>query len=305
MAFNKWSQLNPSARKILSPDLGIRSWDEVTTQQKQTIWLHFINRGWFDASEETHSAVRKFNDDNKARSFCNHLQQHGGPHLLMMRYVSQGVDECCFKHARTDLDHIFHTEEQDVFYELLSYYVVALEHDSLDKEKATRFRNLFNDISNQFGLNVLLNESGFILRQDKKITEGIYVPVLNYLNDKKWEPVNRDFGDAMSAYLKNTEEAYSSSITLTISALQGFMQIVVNGEIGKGDLGDLIKLAQSKKLIPNDPFTVKIFKDIESILMQERQTKGHPHPKKEYANEKSAKLILNLTMIFMQHCLQL
>jgi hypothetical protein len=303
MTFNKWSQLNPSAQKILAPDLGIRSWDQVDAQQKKTIWLHFRNKGWFDADEDTYYAISQFNEDNKARSFCNHLQQHGGAHWIEMHDVRHYMEKCCFEVAQRDFDHIFHTEVQDVFYELLSYYVPALER-GYDKDKVIRFRNLFNDISNQFGLNVLLNESGFILRQDSKITDAIYVPVLNYLNDKKWEPVNRDLADSMTAYLKNSEEAYSTSITLTISALQGFLQIMVNGSIGKGDLGNLITEAQTKKLIPSDPFTIRIFKDIESILMQERQEKGHPHPKKEYANEKSARLILNLTMIFMQHCLQ-
>ena len=61
--------------------------------------------------------------------------------------------------------------------------------------------------------------------------------------------------------------------------------------------------AQKKDLIPKDSFTTKILKDITSILMEERQRSGDPHPKKEYANEKIAKLTLNLIMIFIQHCL--
>jgi hypothetical protein len=128
--------------------------------------------------------------------------------------------------------------------------------------------------------------------------------VLNLLADKKWDPVNRDLRNAMSAYLKNTAEMYSSSITLTISALQGFLQIIVTEETGKVNIGKLIKEAQSKKLIPDDIFTRCIFRDMESIFMQERKKSGDAHPKKEYANEKTARLIFNLTMVFMQHCLQ-
>jgi len=299
MAFNKWSQLNPSAKKILSPDLGIRSWDEIDSEQKQTIWLHFFNKGWFDKDEKTYRTIARFNEDNKARSFCNHIQQHGGPH-----YVYCSLDDCCPKKAQNDFNYIFHREVQDVFYELISYYVSALENDILDENKADRFKNLFNDISNQFGLNVLLGPDGFVLKQDVKIIEDIYIPVLNFLSDKKWESVTRDLNDANIAYLKDREEGYSACITHTISALQAFLQIMVYGKIGKGNIADLIKEAQSKKLIPGDAFSTKIFKDIESVLMQERQEKGHPHPKKEYANEKIARLILNLAMVFMQHCIQ-
>jgi len=37
--------------------------------------------------------------------------------------------------------------------------------------------------------------------------------------------------------------------------------------------------------------------------MQKRQEVGDPHPKKEYANEGTAKLVMNLSMIFIQHCI--
>jgi hypothetical protein len=304
MTFNKWSQLNPNAKKVISPDLGIRSWDQIDKNQKQTIWLHFINKGWFNAGEETYRAIKQFNEDNMAGSFCNHLQQHGETHYHEMRGIDYGIKSCCYDVAQRDFDHIFHTLPQDIFYELLSYYASILYNDTLDKKHGSRFENLFNNISNQFGLNVLLNNNGFILRQDPKITAEIYVPVLNYLNDKKWEAVNRDLTEATAAYLKNTEEGYSAAVTLIVAALQAFMQILVNGEIGKGDLGDLVKEAQVKKIIPDDSFSVKIFKDIESVLMQERKTTGNAHPKKEYADEKSTRLVLNLAMIFMQHCIQ-
>ena len=38
--------------------------------------------------------------------------------------------------------------------------------------------------------------------------------------------------------------------------------------------------------------------------MSERQLKGTPHPSKEYATEKNARLLLNLVMVFLQHCIQ-
>jgi hypothetical protein len=304
MAFLKWSKNNPSAKQILRPDLGMRSWDEVDVGQKRNMWLHFTNSGWFSDDEITYFSVDSFNDENKAASFCNHLLQHGGPHYHEYGITRLALKDCCKAAAQQDLEYVFLNQKQDVFYELVSHYVSYLEIDPLNRERTERFRNMFNDISDQFGLNVLLGENSFTIKQDKKIIDEIYAPVLNFLKNDKWKLVSRDLNDASIAYLKNTEEEYSTCITLTVSALQAFLQIIVFGKIGKGDIDNLIKEAQSKKLIPSDPFTTKIFSNIQSILMQERQGKGNAHPKTEYANEKTARVTLNLVMIFMQHCVQ-
>ncbi len=303
MPFSLWSEFNPEAKQTLRPDLGFRKWDDLIPPEKNTIWKHYINKNWFANDvihgDATYEAVFKFNEAHKAQAFCTNLLNHGGPH----HYASHGLmtykKECCQPIAQKDLEQIFLNKSQDVVYELLSYYA-----DELSEEDLPSFIQMFNDISKQFGLNVLINKSGFIFRQDKKITEEIYVPVLNFLSNKKWEPVSRDLANATNDYLKNTDEGYSSSITLAISALQGFLQILVYGKTGKGNIGELITKAQSQNLIPTDHLTTRMFKDIESVLMAERQDKGNPHPKKEYANEKTARLIFNLVMIFVQHCLQ-
>ncbi len=57
-------------------------------------------------------------------------------------------------------------------------------------------------------------------------------------------------------------------------------------------------------MIPDDKFTEQIFKNIESILMFEKQATADAHPKKEYATEKNSRLVMNLVMIFLQHCIQ-
>jgi hypothetical protein len=189
--------------------------------------------------------------------------------------------------------------------ELLSFYINTIEnnpHTYGYQEGKKRFSNCFNDLSNQFGLNVLIGENSFIIKQDERIMEDIYKPVLSYLSDKKWLPVNRDLAEANKAYLKATEEDYSRCITLTISALQAFLQILIKGAIGKGDISDLVKEGQKQALIPSDPFSTKVLKDLEATLMRERQSKGDAHPKDVYGDEKTARLALNITMIFIQHC---
>jgi hypothetical protein len=301
MTFIKWSSVNSEAKSTLKPDLGVKSWGEIDQEKKKIIYKHAINLGWFvGRDKEFYDALFEFSNDHKARAFCNHLLGHGGPHS----YDHGGtIKDCCYEAAEKDFHYLFHQEHQDVVYELISYYVEQLSH-SYDQKKQGRFIRMFNDLSNQFGLNVLLTENSFIFRQEEKITKEIYEPILKYLSDKKWEPVNRELSDAFADYLRNTPECYSSCITHTVSGVQAFLQILVKGSVGKGDISDLVNQGIKNGVIPNDPFSARVFKDLVSILMQERQEKSDSHPKKEYANEKSARLVLNLSMVFMQHSLQ-
>jgi hypothetical protein len=308
MTFSKWSDVNTEARKVLVPDLGIRSWDELTHQEKNTIWLNFNTHKWFIADPITHCAITIFNEHYKTLAICKDLlehksQYHAGQYCVSV-YPCQNFNQlCCCNLAHKTFQEIIYQSKQDIVYEAISFFICAIVH-CLGKSKIQEFEDDFNDISNQFGLNVLVSNNILSLRQNKVITEEIWEPVLNFLNEERWESVNRDLRDSISAYWKNTDESYSTSVTRAISSLQGFMQIIVYGKTGKGDLDDLISKAQSKKLIPDDPFTRAIFKNMLSILMQVRQDMADAHPKKEYANEKTARLTLNLIMIFMQHCLQ-
>lgn len=296
--FKLWSETNPSIKEILRPNLGMRSWDNLTNEEKDIIWRHFINKGWFNADKETYWVVYYFNEDNKARAFCKHILNHGGPHLF------DGPRECCTNEARLDFHHIFHEESQNVIYELFSYYIKSLQKITY-KELLPVFKDLFNNLSNQFGLNILITEDSLIPKQDERIIKDIYQPILSYLSDKKWEKVNEILSDAFSDYRKNTPQGYSGCVTKTISALQAFLQTLINGKIGGvNGINNLVKQAQEKKLIPDDKFSSEIFKNIDTILMKERGKSGDAHPKLEYANEKNARLVLNLVMIFLQHCIQ-
>ncbi|MFA5991544.1 MAG: hypothetical protein WC794_04865 [Candidatus Doudnabacteria bacterium] len=298
MVFTKWSEIQPSSKRNLRPDLGIREWGKLSKQEKDSILLHFLNDGWFGTDGDTFSAVSEFAEDHKARFFCNHLLAHGGPHYFETNSY-KSLKQCCPQNAQQDLHYIFLTEHQDVVYELISYYA-----ENLSPQEYKRFVVEFNDIFDQFGLNVLINTNGFILRQDPQIVKDIYEPTLKLLADKRWEPVGRELDDAFNNYLKNTPQDFSSSITHAVAGVQAFLQILINNETGEGDIAGLLKEALKNNLIPNDKFSEKIFKDLVSILMAERQAKGDPHPKEEYANEKTARLLLNLVMVFIQHCLQ-
>lgn len=315
-----WSKNNPKALENICPKLGMREWNDLSNIEKETIFTHFSNRNWFIISFNVFDAVYQINKKYVRIVYGKKLFTHGGPHFFPS---SSRIENCCLKFGVEDFYRIFTEENQDVVFEMISFYVLTLiekTHLFHEAEKTSDedhknallneifykfdcFSALFNEIFEQFSINAMLTRNGIVLRQDPKITEEVYVPVLNYLSDKKWEPVNRDLADAFKKFMQKTPSGYSGCITNGISALQGFLQILVEGKTGKGNIEKLIERAKKNGLIPNDPFSSKIFNDFESILTQERHKTGDPHPKQEYANEKTARMVLNLIMIFIQHCI--
>jgi len=310
--FKFWSTTQPDATKELHPDLGLRDWDDLSNDEKDKIW-HYL-KNFFVSSDKnlrTFFAVYCLNENHKYRSYGKHF-----------------LHDQSLENARMDFEHIFKNESQHVLFELISCFCQAILFERSDKtiwkrdkesdkeyrkrlnewryEDFDKFAERLNDVFEHFGINVVLTRQGFIPRQDKKITKEIYEPVLQFLSiDKeKWEPVNRDLKDAFKDYQLKTVDGYSSCITHTISAIEAFLQIILYGETGRGTLGSLISEAQKKNLVPNDNFTSQIFKNTEAIFARERKETGDAHPKKEYANERNARTLLNLAMIFLQHCME-
>ncbi|MBK8611875.1 MAG: hypothetical protein IPL84_18575 [Chitinophagaceae bacterium] len=228
--------------------------------------------------------------------------------------------------AINDFYQIFMWQEENVVLELLSLYCKSLidEGEKMffrfkrDNEKDAVFQNEkrqfelqrfvdfaqdLNEVFTDFGLDIYLTQNGFIPKQDEKIVTEIFEPVIKCLADTKWKEVNNILTDAFVEYRKNTPKGYSSCVTHTVSAIQAFLQILVLGKTGTGDISKLITQAQKEGLVPSDMFTKEIFKTIESVMMRERQETGDAHPKKDYASERNAKMVLNLAMVFIQHCL--
>lgn len=335
--FKLWSETKKEARDELSPDFGFRSWEELSNDDKYIIWK-YVDRHFFkkDECRQTFSYGNRscnyefFGDYNETNNKLTRVIDSISYLNLRNKaksYARNFLEDRKFNSACKDFYEIFSTQSENVVFELLSLYsrCIILERSEKEpnrneKENDNKFKRRtfewkweifdeftedLNEVFLQFGIKYYLTRSGFIPRQDNKIIEEIYKPTLDYLSDKKWKKVNEILSDAFSDYRKNIPQGYSNCVTHTVSALQAFLQILVNGEIGSSDgIKSFIKQAQEKKLIPTDKFSSEIFKNIESILMRERGKTGDAHPKKEYANEKNARTMLNLTMIFFQHCIQ-
>lgn len=338
MSFPLWSEISKEAQKTLKPDFGIRSWDTLTEEEKDLIWKH-LEQYLFDKDirqdefynpdpEDAGYYYEFYDDDSNIKSKAV-LQSI---HDLNIRYKANVYAKTYFKYkgllnACMDFYLIFSKENEHVVLELLSLYCKSIieESERIEKihpkneqetkkaylariEKAKwsyfdEFSKLLNEVFLSFGLNVILTRAGFTPRQDERIIKEIYEPVLKILSKAEWTEVNTLLANAYTEYMKNTPEGYSACVTYAVTSVQAFLQLLVYGKTGSGDISKLIPQAQAKKLIPSDLLTTGLFRNIESILMTERNKTGIAHPPKEYATDKNARLVLNLTMVFIQHCL--
>ncbi len=284
-----WSELNPEALTELKPDLKLRSWDDLNLEEKQRIIMHL--------------------DFLKAKCSASAVEgsiSHMNKHYRQKNFTPYYLRESSVYNAAKDFSRILSEESEHVVMELLSAYVRCIcEYDErLNTKHFNYLVENINDVFLQFGVKHHLTEIGFIPRQEEKIIKEIYEPTLKCLANEKWKPVSNDLSDAFEDFRKDTEQGYSGCVTKTISAVQAFLQISVHGKTGTGSIPDLIKKATKKELIPDNAFTQQIFKDINSIFSEVRNRHGDAHPKICYADEKTARLILNLSMVFIQHCMQ-
>jgi len=317
--FKHWSQSNPHILDELRPKIGLNSWDYLTKQDKQNIW-NYMARYFFELNPNMSTKTNFHGDQIEIErkkqliylTIADINDKYKKNNYTPMFLAIQSLNAAC-----QDFHAIFMDQSENVVFELLSHYCRNLLPRSLDRKPGEpdksyeirikgklkefeRFANALNDVFGQFGVNVILTRRGFIPRQDKMVSEDIYEPVLSFLSDEKWKPVNNDLSDAFTEY---RDKEYTNSITHAISALQAYLHILVHGAIGKGDISKLILQAQEKSLVPNDVFTKRIFHNMDSIFAQEGQEED-AHSKKEYANEATARLILNLAIVFLQHCVQ-
>lgn len=339
MEFKLWSEINKDAKNNLKPSLGFRPWSKITKEEKNQMWRHLEeyffditkkhdNYGRFGAFANNDGVYYPFYDPglNEKRRRIEYSIQRMFINYRVKNYTPTFLVHKSHFYACHDFYNIFINNDDNAVFELLSFYSIALLNErknsfgkpSIDFQSDENFQKdklkheLFdfipfakdvNSVFENYGVEVILTSSGFIPRQDNKIITEIFEPILLSLHNEKWNEVNKLLKAAFSEFRKNTPESFSTCITHVASSIQAYLQILVKGDTGNGEISKLILDAQNSNLIPSDPFSKQIFKNMESIIMQERQVKGDAHPKKEFANQKNAKLILNLSMVFFQHCL--
>ena len=131
--FKLWSEKNKNAKDLLKPDLGLRSWNDLSEEEKDKIW-HHLDWYFFDKDIKTeyddiglsgthhyefygeykekqykqktiHQSILYINESYKARSFA----------ITYLR--NRNLNTACY-----DFYNIYMKQDESVVMELLSFY---------------------------------------------------------------------------------------------------------------------------------------------------------------------------------------
>jgi hypothetical protein len=319
--FQLYGQNDRSVEEAIQPALALRRWRDLSREERQIAYQYVENSGWIERfSSEILWTVQSLNDTFLRQ--CPGRNLHGtkpqrGPH--------GDANELKRKEAAAkDFQIIFLTENSDAMVlRMLSAYARShiRHHDLRDVAKETdpkkrdegveaafqkfdRLANCLNHIFEQFAVNQLVTRSGFVPRQDAKITADVYTPTLLVLSDPKWRGVSSDLAKMFEDY---RDENYPETITKAHVAVQRFLQILTGedeGRSGKGEVGKLFQEAKAKALIPVNRFTEPLVGVIQGFVVSERATNSTAKPTTKDATSSDALLMMNVVMVFLQYCLQ-
>ena len=314
--FKLYGESDPEVEARIQPQLPLRRWNDLTTEEKRIAFQELRKAGWLDKySKEARWSVEYLN--------YGYLRLLPGKRLHNVLPAHRGSDFEELEAGFLDFQDIFvDGEPGELVLRMLSafasahidrmYLKQAKETENIEEriqliEKAfvkyDRLAKLLNRIFEQFSINVMATRNGFVPRQDDEISRSIYKPTLKVLSDPKWESVSGHLGDMFQDYHARD---YPEVITKAHSVVQRFLQILVGeeGKSGKGELGRLFEKAKDEGVISDNRFTEPIVKAIQSFIVSERATNSTAKPALQMADSSDALLVMNVLMVFLQHCLQ-
>ncbi len=316
--FHIYGKDNFQIEELIQPKLDLRNWEDLTKEEKEIMLLQLSNNGWIkDYSTEILRAIKDLN--YLFLRECPGKRLHKTPPKKEDRRSYGTLDYDQIRAATEDFKDIFlnKTSEALIFRMLSKFAEEYIDYqqykwaeqetekgkinDYIEKafEKFDRLANCLNHIFEQFAINALLTREGIIPRQDQKITEDIYVPVIQLLSNPEWKAINEELKSSFDNF---HNKKYEDCIAFAHNVVQGFLQILIHGEYGKNGSGELARLfAEAKtKGYFNDDFD--FFKNFFSAF---RANKSTSKPKKQNATANDALLMLNVVMIFLQHGLSI
>ena len=317
-SFTIYGNGDPQIEGNIQPRLTLRGWDDLQAEDKKIALQELTNLRW--VRDYSHEIIRTI-------SFLNHchLQLCPGKNLHNIIGGNRGAadDSRGMAAALKDFQTIFLTYSPgDMVVRMLSKFaechidnafIKSAENTDDEDEKIEHIRRAFetfdrlarclNHIFEQFSVNLCITRNGFIPKQDQKILDEIYVPTLAAFSDPKWKAVSVDLNLMFEDY---SDENYSEVITKAHSAVHRFLQILVGeeGKSGKGDIGKLFNEGKRTGIIPIDRFTEPIISAFQGFISSERAKNSTAKPALSEATSSDALLIMNVVMVFFQHCLQ-
>lgn len=316
-SFTVYGEGDPVVHDAIQPTLDLRSWNDLLNHERATALQEIINSGWVGNQREILATVDYLN--YTYLRLCPGKNLHKTPRRGD-RYGDADFDRR--EAAVKDFYRIFLEESEPLVLRMLSKYAkLLIDRRDLKLAKETtepeerakyveeafqqfdRFANCLNHIFEQFAVNHLVTRSGFVPRQDETIERELYRPTLEALSDPKWTTVNETLALMFEDY---REQRYAEVITKAHSAVHGFLQVLVGepGRNAKGEVGKLMKEGRRSGLIPTNLFTEPFLTNIQSFITSERATNSTAKPSLSEASSADALLMMNMTLLFLQHCMQ-
>jgi hypothetical protein len=308
--FTLYGKGDSAKEQSIQPELAFRAWGALSKAEKLIALQQLDNLKWLTDSEQVLTTIAYLNDE--------FLRTCPGKHLHQASGNSDQLERAALK----DFREIFVNEINDALVlRMLSKFVEChIKYDDLGwakKEKGEeraesikkafrsfdKLSNCLNHIFEQFAVNQVVTRSGFVPRQDEKITEQLYQPTLTILADPKWATVSADLAGMFVDY---REQRYPEVITKAHAAVQRFLQVLVGdeGKSGKGELAKLVTQAKANGIIPTNRFVDPVIAAILSYLPSERATNSTAKPALKETTPAEAMLMMNVVLILLQFCLQ-
>lgn len=324
--FKLWSETNKEAKDELRPDFGFRSWNELDADDKEKIWSYLWEKWFFDTKKDDFDAFfssEEYTDDQK-KDKSKKLNRISTVLDVLNRkykakvYARNFLDNRSIYTALKDFYSIYLVSTENVAFELLSIYAQKLiieREDGLQQkedesgeefekrnneykwEEFDDFSEDLNDLFDHFGIYVLLTRQDLIPKQDKKIIEDIYQPVLKMLSHDEY----KESDDMIKSAFRNFRSGdFEKVIQNSINSMHAYLQIKISKKIGKGNFKTLLREAEKEKIIPSGELITNLYANIESFLARERKDKTPVHPSKGKSTSDDALFVLNLTMVVLQ-----
>lgn len=314
--FSLFGENTPNFDDSVQPTLALRNWSDLSSEERKTSLQELINKGWMDCDSEILDSI----------SYLNHTYLRLCPgKLLHATPPDRSIHASDFERrdaAAKDFYRIFINESDPLVLRMISKFAQCLinNYDLQRASKSTdidernknieeafnrfdRFAYCINHIFEQFAINEILTRNGFVPRQDEMIESNIYTPTLLALSDPKWMSVNQILSSMFEDY---REGHFAEVITKAHSAVHSYLQIAVGepGQNAKGEVGKLFKEAKKRGLISSNRFTEVFLTNIQSYITSERATKSTAKPALSPTSNSDALLMMNMTLVFLQYCMQ-
>jgi hypothetical protein len=109
------------------------------------------------------------------------------------------------------------------------------------QSSSKKFIETFNRTLAHFNFQYVLTPLGFIPKTEQKLVEEVYEPVIVALNNPKWKEVNDNLKNAFISYRKGTPLDYSTTVELAITAVEAYLQLLMEGKTGEVNFTNYLK----------------------------------------------------------------